>query len=284
MKKKTISLGLVVVMIITTVLSGVVSKDKNVSAAQAPKTLKMPIIIYDHLSDNLLFEYDLNNQFSNNLSLENITELLGQDAGKGLVEDTLGENGRPVYKQKVVEKVASLVKSYMENTYYSNGTDLYKKIYTQITKKQNKKTVATLGDYNSTKAKFDKGAGVDDIKSCMDYAYYRLNNFWCETNNQVSKKTNAYSTLQLDLINNLYRFSNDYEINYDPENKLISQNSNNLLSQEVGFYPLDKNVLKNHSDLTAPFGTEMYNKYDKKNHNYHFSMKAKCQFLCLKIR
>ena len=55
---------------ITTVLSGVVSKDKNVSAAQAPKTLKMPIIIYDHLSDNLLFEYDLNNQFSNNLSLE----------------------------------------------------------------------------------------------------------------------------------------------------------------------------------------------------------------------
>ena len=23
----------------------------------------------------------------------------------------------------------------------------------------------------------------------------------------------------------------------------------------------------------------MYNKYDKKNHNYHFSMKAKCQFL-----
>ena len=279
MKKKTISLGLVVVMIITTVLSGVVSKDKNVSAAQAPKTLKMPIIIYDHLSDNLLFEYDLNNQFSNNLSLENITELLGQDAGKGLVEDTLGENGRPVYKQKVVEKVASLVKSYMENTYYSNGTDLYKKIYTQITKKQNKKTVATLGDYNSTKAKFDKGAGVDDIKSCMDYAYYRLNNFWCETNNQVSKKTNAYSTLQLDLINNLYRSSNDYEINYDPENKLISQNSNNLLSQEVGFYPLDKNVLKNHSDLTAPFGTEMYNKYDKKNHNYHFSMKAKCQFL-----
>lgn len=279
MKKKTISLGLVVVMIITTVLSGVVSKDKNVSAAQAPKTLKMPIIIYDHLSDNLLFEYDLNNQFSNNLSLENMTELLGQDAGKGLVEDTLGENGRPVYKQKVVEKVASLVKSYMENTYYSNGTDLYKKIYTQITKKQNKKTVATLGDYNSTKAKFDKGAGVDDIKSCMDYAYYRLNNFWCETNNQVSKKTNAYSTLQLDLINNLYRFSNDYEINYDPENKLISQNSNNLLSQEVGFYPLDKNVLKNHSDLTAPFGTEMYNKYDKKNHNYHFSMKAKCQFL-----
>ena len=119
MKKKTISLGLVVVMIITTVLSGVVSKDKNVSAAQAPKTLKMPIIIYDHLSDNLLFEYDLNNQFSNNLSLENMTELLGQDAGKGLVEDTLGENGRPVYKQKVVEKVASLVKSYMENTYYS---------------------------------------------------------------------------------------------------------------------------------------------------------------------
>ena len=106
MKKKTISLGLVVVMIITTVLSGVVSKDKNVSAAQAPKTLKMPIIIYDHLSDNLLFEYDLNNQFSNNLSLENITELLEQDAGKGLVEDTLGENGRPVYKQKVVEKVA----------------------------------------------------------------------------------------------------------------------------------------------------------------------------------
>ena len=139
--------------------------------------------------------------------------------------------------------------------------------------------MATLGDYNSTKAKFDKGAGVDDIKSCMDDAYYRLNNFWCETNNQVSKKTNAYSTLQLDLINNLYRFSNDYEINYDPENKLISQNSNNLLSQEVGFYPLDKNVLKNHSDLTAPFGTEMYNKYDKKNHNYHFSMKAKCQFL-----
>lgn len=42
---------------------------------------------------------------------------------------------------------------------------------------------------------------------------------------------------------------------------------------------MDKNVLKDKTDLKEPYGTEMYNEYDGMNHNYHYSMKAKCEFL-----
>lgn len=532
MKKKITAIFLVVVMLVTTCVTGNFTKKKNVLAAEAPKSIKMPITVYDHLSDNLLFEYDFGNPYSNELSMEGFTELLGESAGKGLVEETLGKNGTPVYKREVVEKVAQLVQSYMEDTYYKKGTELYEQLYNQITKKGEeetildasvyrqelmqmgwdfgnttyvkengvdkwkdnaeeviwyrdndwlrtnggadnvatfdfgmleagtysltfyqksnvklvvtcgnnkteinksgdkftvdgksdvtlsvaalndnegsftnpnlekdgvriltnftkpqsktlsamgwiydkesswtnsqwggitcdsnekssisierevisdaaynlkyynendllnvtvydnkgnklsegkndftvpagvnkikielsnkgnsdkvirfdelilrKKSIAKLGRYDESKSKFENGAGLKDITTCMDYAYYRLNSFWSDTRGEVTQKTDLYSTLQLDLVDNLFKFSNDYKINYDIDNKNICQDVNVTANQELGFYPLDKNVLKDKTDLREPYGTEMYNEYDGMNHNYHFSMKAKCEFL-----
>lgn len=532
MKKKITAIFLVVVMLVTTCVTGNFTKEKNVLAAEAPKSIKMPITVYDHLSDNLLFEYDFGNPYSNELSMEGFTELLGESAGKGLVEETLGKNGTPVYKRKVVEKVAQLVQSYMEDIYYKKGTELYEQLYNQITKKGEeetildasvyrqelmqmgwdfgnttyvkengvdkwkdnvgeviwyrdndwlrtnggagnvatfdfgmleagtysltfyqksnvklvvtygnnkteinksgdkftvdgksdvtlsvaalndnegsftnpnlekdgvrilknftkpqaktlsamgwiydkesswtnsqwggitcdsneksaisierevvsdavynlkyynendllnvtvydnkgnklsegkndfvvpagvnkikielsnkgnsdkvirfdelilrKKSIAKLGRYDESKSKFENGAGLKDITTCMDYAYYRLNSFWSDTRGEVTQKTDLYSTLQLDLVDNLYKFSNDYKINYDIDNKNICQDANVIANPELGFYPLDKNVLKDKTDLREPYGTEMYNEYDGMNHNYHFSMKAKCEFL-----
>ena len=532
MKKKITAIFLVVVMLVTTCVTGNFTKKKNVLAAEAPKSIKMPITVYDHLSDNLLFEYDFGNPYSNELSMEGFTELLGESAGKGLVEETLGKNGTPVYKREVVEKVAQLVQSYMEDTYYKKGTELYEQLYNQITKKGEeetildasvyrqelmqmgwdfgnttyvkengvdkwkdnaeeviwyrdndwlrtnggadnvatfdfgmleagtysltfyqksnvklvvtcgnnkteinksgdkftvdgksdvtlsvaalndnegsftnpnlekdgvriltnftkpqsktlsamgwiydkesswtnsqwggitcdsnekssisierevvsdaaynlkyynendllnvtvydnkgnklserkndftvpagvnkikielsnkgnsdkvirfdelilrKKSIAKLGRYDESKSKFENGAGLKNITTCMDYAYYRLNSFWSDTRGEVTQKTDLYSTLQLDLVDNLYKFSNDYKINYDIDNKNICQDANVIANPELGFYPLDKNVLKDKTDLREPYGTEMYNEYDGMNHNYHFSMKAKCEFL-----
>ena len=533
MKKRIISMFLVVALVVTMVATGNFTSEKKVLAGNVKTTLNMPITMYDHLSDNLLFEYDFGNRYSNELSLEGLGELTGKSAGKGLVENELSKNGTPVYKKEVVEKVADLVHSYLVDTHFDEGTNLYNQIYNQIVRQKaqentildnskynisleqlgwkfenttysyengqdkwkdnngnviwyrdndwihtngdtaytatfdfgkleagtyaltyyqktnvklevttqegtteikksgetftinnaqnvllkvipiknqpgsftngnlkkndiklfdnftkthakklntigftydensswtnsqwggitcgndeekeisytskvtpektyelkyynendrlnvsvfdkngkkladgnneftvpagvnevviklslnkntngtvrfdhlilKQKTNAPLGDYETSKNKFENGAGLADIDTCMDYAYYRLNTFWSDTRNKVSKKTDAYSVLQLDLMNNLYTFSNEYEMNYDVTNKKISQKTNVKPDSEIGFYPLDKKVLGKDSDLQAPFGTEMYNEYDGNNHNYHFSMKAKCQFL-----
>ena len=279
MTKKTIAIILSLMIAVTTVLAGGYTNERSIRAAEVPKTIKMPITVYDHLSDNLLFEYDFGNKYSNELDLENFMEISGNNKGKGLVEETLGENGTPVYKKEVVEKVAQLVKKYMEDTYYNQGTKLYKQLYNQIVHRKNKKNIAELGEYQQSKNKFEKGAGLKDINTCMDYAYYRLNSFWSDTQGDFTKKTDLYSTLQLDLIDKLYKFSNEYKINYEVENKNISQNTSVIPNPEIGFFPLDKNVLGDKTDLMEPYGTEIYNEYDKKNHNYHYSLKAKCEFL-----
>ena len=35
----------------------------------------------------------------------------------------------------------------------------------------------------------------------MDYAYYVLNTFWTDTNGDITKKTDAYKSIQLNYVN-----------------------------------------------------------------------------------
>lgn len=135
---------------------------------------------------------------------------------------------------------------------------------------------ARLGSYNESKAKYDSGAKLKDVETCMDYAYYMLNNFWTDTNGDITQKTNLYKTLTLDLMENSdkYHFSTNQKINYDIENKNISQDLS--VSDNQGLFPLDNAILGDKSDLTAPFGVA---DGEFNNHNFHYGLKAHCQFL-----
>ena len=118
----------------------------------------------------------------------------------------------------------------------------------------------------------------------MDYIYYMTNNFWSDTTNDVTQRTSLYKTLtlSLDAENKVYEFDNNNKINYDLENKDISQNPEESGVNE-GFYPLDNSRLGNFSDFTEPFGKydiEHPNPYEDgtPKHNYHFAVKAQCEF------
>lgn len=136
--KKVGAFVLTIVLMVTTIFSGTIITKKDVEGAQVADSIKMPIVIYDHLADGLLFEYNLYNPISNELCLEG-ESLLGitgaQDNGQGLIEDELGLNGTPVYKKEVVQKIASLVKDYIQEE-EEIDFDLYKQLVRQIVKSE----------------------------------------------------------------------------------------------------------------------------------------------------
>ncbi|MCR5736551.1 MAG: fibro-slime domain-containing protein [Eubacterium sp.] len=164
------------------------------------------------------------------------------------------------------------VRVYVQNDTTKTGTRRVGEIYMK------QMAEARLGNYEDSKAKYDGGAKLEDITTCMDYAYYFLNSFWSDTNGDITQKTNLYQTLTMDLMANSdkYRFSNGQKINYDLDNKNISQDLST--SGTTGLFPLDSAVLGDRSDLSAPFGVADGELTDEK-HNYHYAMKAHCQFI-----
>lgn len=112
MKKRISCIALALVLTLTMVFGNSNVSTNDVKAAEKQKTMKMPITIYDHLNDNLLFEYDLGKM--SYFDLESFGDVTGQGLGEGLVENELSPMGTPVYKQAVVEKLASNLKKYME--------------------------------------------------------------------------------------------------------------------------------------------------------------------------
>lgn len=136
-----------------------------------------------------------------------------------------------------------------------------------------------LGDYDESKAKYSGSAKLKDVNTCMDYAYYMLNNFWLDTQRDITYKTKVYKAIQLDLgADGSYSFDNGNVMTFDVNSGLISQNPD--ARDNSGFYPLDAATLGAKSDLKAPFaGEEFYNPYDEENHNYHFSMQGHAEFL-----
>lgn len=137
--------------------------------------------------------------------------------------------------------------------------------------------------YETSKNKFTrvtghKAATSADIDNCMDYAYYVLNTFWTDTNGDITKKTDAYKSIQLDYVNEKYSFNNS-KVVYDVANKNIYRDEANAPEGD-GFFPLDDAVLGDASDLTAPFG-----KSDElEGHNFHYAMKAHCEFIYSKSK
>lgn len=139
--------------------------------------------------------------------------------------------------------------------------------------KLTKKAVLELGNYATSKAKYDGGAKFNDISSCMDYAYYMLNNFWTDTNGDITKKTSLYRAIRLDLVGQNYVFDNSYKLNYNLDTGIVTQNVGTAGNE--GFFPLDSSKLGTASDLTSPYGKDD----EINNHNFHYAMKAHCEFV-----
>lgn len=134
-------------MILTTVFSYSMN---TANAANEIETIQMPISIYDHLNDGLLFEYPLDGTLGQSLSMYegSWNELYNSD--EQLIETTLSDHGTPVYTRKTVEQVAEIVKKLIEDQNYKgnniitvdngDGTTttkynpVYAYIYEQVTK------------------------------------------------------------------------------------------------------------------------------------------------------
>ena len=140
-----------------------------------------------------------------------------------------------------------------------------------------------LGNYEESKAAYTTNHTknkIDDIETCMDYCYYVANNFWSNTGNDVTQKTDAYKTLTLNWNENkgMYEFDSMYKKTYDTENKNIFNPSNEAdATDNQDFFPIDPDTLGAANDLTAPFGTTTNSAYVG-DRNFHYAMKAHCEF------
>lgn len=143
--------------------------------------------------------------------------------------------------------------------------------------------VAKLGTYKESKEKYSSNnAKMSGITTCMDYAYYMLNNFWSSTGDDITKKTSNYTTLTLKKSEDgKYRIDQNNLV-YDLDNQTIYQDSSAPVGQ--GFFPLDRKVLGNKNDLDGKFGPTdgeilFDNQETQEFHNYHFATKAHTQFI-----
>ncbi len=128
--------------------------------------------------------------------------------------------------------------------------------------------VLPLGQYQETLNKYNNNQlnVIDDCKTCMDYAFLRLTNFY-NTHFYLNKTDTTYSKMILNkTVNNgreEYLFDSSKPITY--KNGEFYNDGNGIL--ESGFFPLD--YLSNsekHSDGQV-------------DHNFHFGMKVDGEFI-----
>lgn len=119
-----------------------------------PQIMKVPIVLYDHLKDNLLFEY----VFGSKLSMLDDNDT-SENAGKGLVETELGTEGTPVYKKETVLQVAKDVKEYLETQRFAEQTDLYKRLRSQMVEEATSKNI--IG--NNRRSLVERGWDFGDL-------------------------------------------------------------------------------------------------------------------------
>lgn len=98
MNKKVISYALAATMIGSLFTFNVQAKE------QITDSISLPVQLYDYDADGLFYEYALYNGME---SLGGVFE--SNEVTKGLVEDTLGDNGLPVYKKESIESAAKTI-------------------------------------------------------------------------------------------------------------------------------------------------------------------------------
>ncbi|MBR1930361.1 MAG: fibro-slime domain-containing protein, partial [Lachnospiraceae bacterium] len=155
-----------------------------------------------------------------------------------------------------------------------------------------------LGSYEASKEKYaDNSKGYADIATCMDYAYYMLNQmFASKTDATVKNPYGAYESITLSQVEtgeDDYEFRADvsgvpvsdkgtdvsqeltqrYKIIYDKENKNI-RNDRTIQEPHTGLFPLDEASTKEdgYDGIAVEEGGEAV------PHNFHYALRSESEF------
>lgn len=139
-----------------------------------------------------------------------------------------------------------------------------------------------LGDYASSATKFaDATKGWDDIDTCMDYAYFVLNNLYV-TRTGLNTPYNDYTTITLKEIAgrpghygfyaNASNQGTQGKVAYDAANQNIK---NAATGSAVGLFPLDHAA----GYLTSPDYNKYMDEAGSAYHNFHYSMYSHANFV-----
>lgn len=175
-----------------------------------------------------------------------VQEVYGALIRSDLVESYLGENGKPVYVQSVVDYLASYMKKTLSAEWQDSatghynlwcvmgaklddlgGTDLATKIRAQLDANRSNGEWQ-MGDYHASKAKFEAGKlhEYTQITSCYDAAYFILHNTFAD-NTGYGQTVEAYGELRMVATTNAdgkpcYVFGSAYnDTAYDAVNGVI---------------------------------------------------------------
>lgn len=197
----------------------------------------------------------------------------------GFTIDILDGNGNPLLQNIKLEEVQT-ISAYSLNLIVPKGEG---NIQIKINGKAGSRIAALninpagdvvpLGNYDSTVSKYNAGnlTKVEDCKTCMDYAYLRLKNFY-NTDFYLNKLDTKYNQMVLKGKYDTEKKTMDY---YFDSSKKINYNDNGTLEnadsdeKSPGFFPLDHLTDELHSDQ----------KEQPQKHNYHFGMKVDGDFI-----
>lgn len=174
----------------------------------------------------------------------------------------------------VVKGSGEAYKTYAEDPTWWQRNKLAKMALTEVS--------CPLGTYEASEAKYaDKTKGFDDISTCMDYAYYMLNNLFFLRDDTTKHVYDGYQTLTLSQtapnteqyefvadISQLTDASQHYDIVYDASKKDI-KNNRSLIAAEDGLFPVDGS---SSTDTRYPGITT------GQSHNYHYALSSHAYF------
>lgn len=137
-----------------------------------------------------------------------------------------------------------------------------------------------LGTYTDSESKYqDVDKGFNDISTCMDYAYYMLNNMFISETDTNKAPYDGYKTITLSHAGNgVYEFIADisdwstvderYEVIYDAATKDIRNDRTKAYTGE-GLFPLD--------GVSSDEGVYKSN-ISQRQHNYHYALVSHSYF------
>lgn len=185
-----------------------------------PDEIYFPIEVLDFRQDNLLFEW-LATSDGGDADLELYQDYYGLGKGKGLVEDTLGPDGVPVYKKETVETIAKAVQRRLHwghsrsNIFRNLNHDLNMRKYIGITGEPvlNTNTNTNVSD-NTIWVPDDRTGPFRLVKlynARKTYSFsngsYTYNNVWAEVYDDTISPTNPIYILKADAIIFFYNVS-----------------------------------------------------------------------------
>lgn len=292
-------------------------------------TIEIPISFVDYRADGILFEFGLGSkadgmgyqlvhtgsETSSTISGTTLTSLTPKDnaAGRthttwsntnaydagnyirtGMVEDELGANGMPVYKDSVVKHVASLLSAgnYNSGLRSSETATKWNNVLADEFLGSSSRSVLNTDATGFSEA-FANAKTYDNISNAYDLAWYLLNTLYIGDSNMTTVNDttmpiygmadSTYNKLILregsDGSYYMKAYTDGDKIKYDAENHAIYNSGENNSNTSKFFYPLSKlgydEILGDTTDTTKTDGDSSY----PANPNGNFTLRGEAQFV-----